>query len=95
MLALSANVADGLVTQTKSVMVPTLTLGAQVALIAVAGPKLVHVAVKPVITCAGLTTVGVVAPKAADMSATVAVTVKVAWSHGSSGVPVALALQTW
>jgi hypothetical protein len=82
-------------TQVKALMLPADTVGAQVALVAAPAPTLVQVAVKPVMTWPGLTTVGVAAPKAAAMSAALAFTVKVAWSQGSSGVPLAVALQTW
>ena len=75
--------------------VPAETLGAQVALVAAPVPTLVQVAVKPVMTWPGLTTLGVVAPNAAAMSEALAVTVKVAWSHGSGGVPLAPDAHTW
>ena len=48
--------------------VPAETLGAQVALVAAPVPTFVQVAVNPVKVCPGLTTLGVVAPNAADMS---------------------------
>ena len=64
-----------------ALMVPAVTVGTQVALVAAFTPTLVQVAVKPVITWPGLTTAGVVAPKAACMSAALAVTVKVAVSQ--------------
>jgi hypothetical protein len=67
--------------QLRALMVPAETLGAQVALVAAFAPTFVQVAVKPVMTWPGLTTLGVVAPRAADMSAALAVTVKVAVSH--------------
>ena len=67
--------------QLKALMVPAETVGAQLALVAALTPVLVQVAVKPVMTWPGLTTVGVVAPKAADMSAALAVTVRTAVSH--------------
>ena len=50
-------------------MVPADTVGTQVALVAAPASTLVQVAVKPVMTWPGLTTAGVVAPKAACMSA--------------------------
>ena len=64
--------------QLKALMVPAETVGAQVALVAALAPTFVQVAV---MTWPGLTTAGVVAPKAADMSAALAVTVKVAVSQ--------------
>ena len=68
----AARLACGVVgTQLKALMLPALTLGAQLALIAALAPMLVQVAVKPVMTCPGLTTLGVVAPSAADMSVVV------------------------
>ena len=77
--------------QPKALMVPTLTLGAQVALIAALAPMFVQVAVKFAITWPGLTTLGV-APRAADMSAALAVTVKVAVSQT---VALGAAAHTW
>ena len=67
--------------QLTALMAPAETLGTQLALIAALAPMLVQVAVKPLMTWPGLTSAGVVAPKAADMSAALAVTVKVAVSH--------------
>ena len=82
MFAPTARLACGEVgVQLKALMVPAETLGTQVALVAALAPTFVQVAVKPVMTWPGLTTVGVVAPKAADMSAALAVTVRVAVSH--------------
>ena len=57
-------------TQTILLIVPALTVGAQVAPVAVPGPELVQVSVRPVNTCPGDTTVGVLAPKAGLISAT-------------------------
>jgi hypothetical protein len=69
MFAPAAKVVCGeLGEQLKALMLPTLTLGTQLAAVAVLALMLVQVAVKPVITWPGLTTVGVVAPKVADMS---------------------------
>ena len=67
-------------TQTILLIVPALTVGTQVAPVAEAAAValLVQVSVRPVKLCPGDTTVGVVAPKAALMSAALAVTVKVA-----------------
>ena len=79
-------------TQVKALMVPAETLGTQVALVAAPAPMLVQVAVRPVMTWPGLTTAGVVAPKAADMSAALAVTVRVAVSHT---VAFGAGAQTW
>ena len=82
MFAPAARLACGEVgAQLKALMVPAETVGTQVALVAALAPTLVQVAVKPLMTWPGLTTVGVVAPKAADMSAALAVTVKVAVSQ--------------
>ena len=93
MFAPAAKLACGEVgAQLKALMVPTLTLGAQVALVAAFAPTFVQVAVKPVMTWPGLITVGVVAPKAADMSAALAVTVRVAVSHT---VPLGAGAHTW
>ena len=78
--------------QLRALMVPADTLGAQVALVAAPAPMLVQVAVRPVMTWPGLTTAGVVAPKAADMSAALAVTVSVAVSHT---VAFGAGAQTW
>ena len=92
MLAPAAKLTCGEVgVQLKALMLPAETVGTQLALVAGLAPTLVQVAVKPVTTWPGLTTVGVVAPKAADMSAALAVTVKVAVSH-TAGV---VALHTW
>ena len=78
----AAKLACGLAgTQVKALMAPAETVGTQVALVAALTPTLLQVAVKPAITWPGLTTVGVVALKAADMSAALAVTVKVAVSQ--------------
>ena len=82
MFAPAAKLACGEVgAQLKALMVPAETVGTQVALVAALAPTLVQVAVKPLMTWPGLATVGVVAPKAADMSAALAVTVKVAVSQ--------------
>jgi hypothetical protein len=96
MVAAAAKLACGEAgTQAKALMVPAETVGTQLALMAGLAPMLVQVAVKPVRTWPGLTTVGVVAPKAACMSAALAVTVKVAVSQGSNGTPEAVAEHTW
>ena len=79
-------------TQLTALMVPAETVGTQVALVAAFTPTLVQVAVKPVMTWPGLTTAGVVAPKAACMSAALAVTVKVAVSQT---VAFGAGAQTW
>ena len=89
----AARLACGVVgTQLKALMLPALTLGAQLALIAALAPMLVQVAVKPVMTCPGLTTLGVLLPSAADMSAALAVTVKVAVSQT---LALGAGAQTW
>jgi hypothetical protein len=68
-----ARVACGEVgTQLKALIVPTLTVGTQLALVAVLALMLVQVAVKPVRTWPGLTTVGVLTPRATLMSESVA-----------------------
>ena len=93
MFAPAARLACGEVgAQLKALMVPADTLGAQLALVAAFAPTLVQVAVKPVMTWPGLTTAGVVAPSAADMSAALAVTLKVAVSHT---VAFGAGAQTW
>ena len=82
MFAPAAKLACGEVgVQLKALMLPAETVGAQVALVAAFAPALLQVAVKPVMTWPGLTTVGVVAPKAAAMSEALAVTLKVAVSQ--------------
>ena len=96
MFAPAAKLACGeLGVQLTALTVPAEALGVQLALVAAPVPMLLQVAVKPVMIWPGLTTLGVLAPKAADMSDALAVTVNVAWSHGSGGVPLAVALQTW
>ena len=81
--------------QLRALMVPAETDGAQLALMAAPVPTLVQVAVKPVMTWPGLTVLGVLVPSAAAMSVALAVTVRVAWSHGSGGVPLAPDAHTW
>ena len=73
-------------------MVPADTVGTQVALVAVEPLMLVQVAVRPVMIWPGLTTAGVAAPRAADMSAAPAVTVRVAVSQM---VAFGAGAQTW
>jgi hypothetical protein len=76
-------------------MLPALAVGTQLAAVAEAAAEALFVQVKvsPVKACPGETTVGVPL-KAALMSAAEAVTVKVASSHGSGGVPEAPGAQT-
>ena len=77
-----AKAPAGLLVHTTLLTVPPpVTVGTQVALTATPAVLLVQVAVRPVNTWPGLTVVGVVKPKAADMSAAVAVTVKTAVSQ--------------
>ena len=82
MFAPAAKVVCGeLGEQLNALMLPTLTLGTQVAAVAGLALMLVQVAVKLVMTCAGLTTVGVVAPRVACMSEALAVTSTLAVSQ--------------
>ena len=89
MLVLTAKVVGGTGVHWMLLTVPPpVTVGTQVAPIAMPAALLLQVAVKPIKTWPGLTTVGVVAPKAADMSAALAVTVNMAVSQMAGVVAV-------
>ena len=70
MLAPAATVLPDAGVQTTLLTVPALAVGTQVAAVAALPPAaLAHVSVRPVNTCPGRTTVGVVPPKVTLMSA--------------------------